>query len=429
MRPFIDHLTSARRASVPSVDQPGAPEDFPPVFPGGWRLGAEEESAVVEAIRRKRLFRYYGATEGKSCVEEFEEAFAARLGRRHALAVNSGSSALVCALIGAGVGPGDEVIIPAYSFVAVAGAVLVAGAVPVVADVDDSLNLDPADVAARMTADTRAVLAVHMRGAAADVPALLRTAAPRRVQVIEDVAQSCGGGLDGRPLGSLSGSAAFSLQYNKIITAGEGGVMVTDDEEAYQRALMFHDVNAGGRHKIADERVMLGLNLRMSELTGAVALAQLAKLDGILADLRRVKTTLLAEIGPSLERAGATRRRLLDPTGDAATNIIVFFPTPDAADRIRGALRANGIPVTPLYQPEKPDPHVYTSWPTLRTKKSWGANGPWQWHRGDVDSREAPRTLERLRRGLSLAISPDFTDQHIDRIARAFDKACLTLAP
>ena len=139
----------------------------PPMYPGGNLIGAEEEQAVVDVIRSKRLFRYYGPNPGPSQAAALEAAFAQHTGARHAAAVTSGTAALMCALMGAGIGPGDEVIVPAYTWIASASAVAMVGAIPVLAEVDESLTLDPADAAAKITPRTRALMPVHMRGAPA----------------------------------------------------------------------------------------------------------------------------------------------------------------------------------------------------------------------------------------------------------------------
>lgn len=145
--------------------EPAVRTALPPMYPGGMRIGDEEEAAVLEVLRTKRLFRYYGPEAGPSKVDALEQAFAARMGTKHALAVTSGTAALMCGLAGLAIGPGDEVIVPAYTWIATASAVCAMGAVPIVAEVDETLTLDPEDVAARITPRTKAIIAVHMRGA------------------------------------------------------------------------------------------------------------------------------------------------------------------------------------------------------------------------------------------------------------------------
>ena len=161
----------AIEGGTPAVTSP-----LPRMYPGGMRIGREEEEAVLEVLRSKRLFRYYGPTPGPSKVTELEEAFAAVIGTKHCAAVSSGSAALMCALAGLGVGPGDEVIVPAYTWIASASAVVAMGAVPILAEVDESLTLDPADVRRKISRFTKAIIPVHMRGAPSQMNELMAIA-------------------------------------------------------------------------------------------------------------------------------------------------------------------------------------------------------------------------------------------------------------
>src|ERR671931_917 len=213
-----DRLRLARDGGTPSRTRPE-----PPMFPGGMEVGDEELEALARVIRSKNVFRYYGVGDGPQETDAFEREFAEHIGARHALLVNAGSAALICGLIGAGVGPGDEVIVPAYTWNATPNAVLASGALPVLAEVDDSLTLDPADVERKLTPRTRAILPVHMRGNAADMRSLVEVARARGVALVEDVCQAAGASFAGERLGTFGDAAAFSLQFNKIITTGEGG--------------------------------------------------------------------------------------------------------------------------------------------------------------------------------------------------------------
>ena len=222
------HERLAIHGGAPAMRSP-----LPPMYPGGLRIGEEEEAAVLTALRSKRLFRYYGPDSGPSQVQAFEQAFAVHMDVKYALAVTSGTAALMCALVGLGIGPGDEVIVPAYTWIASASAVFAVGAVPVIAAVDRSLTLDPASVEANLTAYTKAIIVVHMRGAPAAMDALQAIAAAHGLAIIEDAAQACGGSYHGKRLGTIGAVGAFSFQYNKVITSGEGGMLVTNDDAIY----------------------------------------------------------------------------------------------------------------------------------------------------------------------------------------------------
>ena len=235
----------AIEGGTPAVTSP-----LPRMYPGGMRIGREEEEAVLEVLRSKRLFRYYGPTPGPSKVTELEEAFAAVIGTKHCAAVSSGSAALMCALAGLGVGPGDEVIVPAYTWIASASAVVAMGAVPILAEVDESLTLDPMDVRRKISPYTKAIIPVHMRGAPSQMDELMAIAREHKLPVLEDVAQADGGSYHGQRLGSVGDVGAFSLQFNKILTCGEGGMVTTNDDDILRRVLMYNDVVGGQRNNV-----------------------------------------------------------------------------------------------------------------------------------------------------------------------------------
>ncbi len=290
-----DHPTPADTLAIHG-GKPAKTNPAPPMYPGGMAIDAEEEQAVLEVIRSKRLFRYYGPEPGPSKVEELENKFAAHLGTQFALAVTSGTAALICGLQAIGVGPGDEVIIPAYTWIASASAVLAVGGVPVLAEVDQSLTLDPGDVEKKISPDTKAILPVHMRGTPCRMDAILEIAGRHGLKVVEDVAQADGASYKNRRLGTWGNVGCFSLQFNKIITSGEGGIVATNDEALWKRALQYHDVIGGLRNGIPPEETLWGINFRMPELLAAVMLVQLRRLDGLLSAMRARKQMLISGI-------------------------------------------------------------------------------------------------------------------------------------
>jgi 8-amino-3,8-dideoxy-alpha-D-manno-octulosonate transaminase len=395
------------------------------MYPGGMRIGVEEEKAVLDVLRSKRLFRYYGPYPGASKVDEFENKFATCMGTSYAVALSSGTASLVCGLGALGVGPGDEVIIPAYTWIASAEAVVAVGAVPIVAEIDSSLTLDPADVEAKITDCTKAILPVHMRGAPCRMNALMELARSRKLKVLEDVAQATGGSFQGRRLGGIGDVGAFSFQFNKIITCGEGGVAITNDAEIYQRIVMCHDVIGGLRNKVPDDKLINGLNFRMSELHGAIMLVQLRRLHDLLTDMRQRKLALRSAIEGVARHKGITLRTIHDADGDAAISLVFFAPNSERALRIVAALNAEGASAMVLYHPKHVDYHVYSHWTPIIEKRTWSKNGgPWQWHEGDVRySRDmCPKSLELLSRAVHLDISPDMSRVNVEELAGAVIK-------
>lgn len=306
-------------------------------MPGpGWHwIGEEEKQQVLEVMETGHLSRYGDLNDPnfKQKVLTFEKEFAQFCGVAHCQATSSGTSALMISMRILGVGPGDEVIIPSYGFVASYGAAIFLGAVPVLAEIDDSLCLDPADIEPRITPRTKAIMPIHMLGNPCDIDAVLAVARRHNLVVIEDGCQACGASYKGRRVGSFGRMAGFSLNMFKTITTGDGGMLVTDDPECYEKAFAMQDQGykpGAGRPRI-DPPSILGLNFRVNELTGAVALAQLRKLDTITSTLRRKKALLKGVIG---DVRGARYRRLHDPDGECGTLLAIIFDEAERAQRV-----------------------------------------------------------------------------------------------
>jgi 8-amino-3,8-dideoxy-alpha-D-manno-octulosonate transaminase len=403
----------------------------PPMYPGGMMIGEEEEQAVLEVLRSKRLFRYYGPEAGPSKVDELEAQFAVTTGTRHALAVTSGTASLICGLQGIGVGPGDEVILPAFTWIASAAAVLAVGGVPVVAEVDETLTLDPADVEAKITPYTKAIMPVHMRGLPCRMDELMAVARKHGLKVLEDTAQADGGSYFGRRLGSIGDVGCFSLQFNKILTSGEGGMVITNDDEVWQRALMYHDVVGGVRNKFPHEEIIWGINFRMPELLAAVMLVQLQRLDGLLMRMRERKRMLSAGVADVAKRKGITVSPVVDPAGDASVAFIFFTDSPQSAARVGEALEAENIGVWNLYRPDHSDYHVYAHWEPILEKRTWTPEGgPWRWaHRDITYTKEmCPRSLDLLGRAVHLDVNPLWTNEDVEETVEGVNRVLEAMA-
>ena len=257
-------------------------------------IGDEEIEAVTEVLRRRELFRYPKA---KSEAARFEAEAAERLGVEYALMVNSGTSALISALTGVGVGPGDEVIVPGYTYISTAAAVMATGAVPVIAEIDESLGLDPQDFERRITPHTRAVVPVHMRGVPARLEEILAIARKHGLKVVEDCCQCVGGSYMGQSVGTYGDAGAWSLNYYKTISSGEGGLVYTNDRDIYERACFAAD--PGLPMWTAREDVewrnepFPRQTYRPSEVLAVIARVQLSKLDDILEHQRSLKRAFL----------------------------------------------------------------------------------------------------------------------------------------
>lgn len=383
-----------------------------------------ERRQVVDVIETGTPFRFTGRG-GKPPmrVAAFEKEFAARMGARYALAVSSGTGALECAVAALSVGPGDEVILPAWTWHSTFTAVVRAGALPVFAEIDESFNLDPDDIEGRITPQTKAIIAVHLQGNPADMDRILAIAGKHRLKVIEDCAQSVGGSYRGRPLGSLGDIGIYSHQLSKTITAGEGGSLVSNDPVLFERACRFHDVgNLSGPHTrmLGDARLQpfVGANFRMNEFTGGVMLEQLRKIDRMIAAARANARLVYEGIR---DLPGLRLRLRPDPEGDLGALVFAGFATKEQRDRYVMAMKAENVPALPpggsvilpvLPYVEKKIAH-HPAWPT------------WNSERGKAiryGAASCPRTLDILGRFAGVAIGPKYTRADIGDIIAAIRK-------
>ena len=391
---------------------------------GAGLLGAEEAEAVAAVIKSRSLFRYKGDLAGGT-VADFEQAACDALGCTYAVAVANGTAALRCALAALGVGCGDEVVLPAFTFIATVNAVVAAGAVPVFAEIDDTLGLDPTQLESQITDKTAAIIAVHLENVACDLDAVQAVAARRGVPVLEDAAQAFGATYHGRALGTFGALGAFSLQQEKNITAGEGGLVVTDDETLYLRAARYQDQGGQFVTSYASSRgdelsqPFAGENLRMGELAGAVAGVQLGRLPSILDALRANKARIVDAIG---EVPGLVRRRRPDPDGDGSSSITWFLPDAPTAKGLAAALRGEGVPCAQMYRGRP----VYLSPSVIALRTASGKGGPWACAEHPTDRTYGeglcPRTEALVARSVIVPIGVAYTEQDCDEIATAVRK-------
>lgn len=397
----------------------------PPMFPGGLMIDEKEEQAVLEVLRSKRLFRYYGPYEAESKVLEFENRFAGLIGTKYALGVNSCTNALVVALLAAGVQPGDEVIVPAYTFVASAAAVVAANAIPVIVEIDDSFTIGPEDIKRNITSKTKAIIPVHMRGVPCNMDAIMEIAGKHNLKVIEDVAQANGGTYKGKALGSIGDAGCFSFQFHKVITAGEGGAITTNDKMLINRAKSLHDTGANWRDddSIDDKSqypAFPGFNCRMNELTGAIMLVQLDKRQALLEAMRNYSR----QIENSIENiSDVSLRRLNDPEGDIGICVMFTVPTRDKALKISEALKAEGIQAGTMGSKDVPDWHGYTHWDHILNKRGNNDAGfPFTLTDRTYSREMCPKTTDLLGRVIHMDVSPMLTQQDADEIIEGIRK-------
>jgi len=313
-------------------------------MPGFEIFGDEERAQVNDVLETGVLFRYGfdGARNGHWKAKTFETELAQRLGVAHAHLCASGTAALSTALAACGIGAGDEVIVPPFTFVATIESVLMAGAVPVFAEIDKTLCLSPEGIEAAATPATKAVIPVHMCGSMARIDEIKAICDSKGLLLLEDACQSVGARYRGKALGSFGKAGCFSFDPVKTITCGEGGAVVTDDEEIYIAvdAYADHGHDHIGSDRGAEDHLIIGANHRISELNAAVGLAQLRKLDWILETQRRNK----AAIKTAMQAIdGVEFRQLPDPEGDSATFLTFFMPDLNAARKAVATLSEAGV--------------------------------------------------------------------------------------
>ena len=385
-----------------------------------YRIGQEELDAVTRVIETRALFKINKhGQDAMFAEEEMKE----KLGVKHALLMTSGHAALTSALIGMGIGPGDEVIVPAYTYISSAMAVVAAGAMPVIVEVDQTLTLSPKAFEETITKNTKAVIPVHIQGFPCNMTEICRIAEEHGVMVLEDACQADGGSYLGKRLGTIGDAGAMSFNYYKIITAGEGGALLTNDKTLFERALIYHDSSAvayfGDQLSGVDTELFCGNEYRTNGITAAILREQLKRMDGIISDLRRNKKILMDAVSDVCEFVPSN-----DIEGDCGTTVAIRF---DSADKAKAFATAEGIGGT---VPINTGKHVYKNWTPIMNKK--GALHPlmdpfkMEANRDIVpDYKEdmCPNTLDLLSKVVYISVDPDWTQENIEGKIAAIRKA------
>jgi len=397
-------------------------------MPGFEVFGKEEEKEIQDVLKTGVLFRYEFANErqGVYKVRTFEEKFAAFCGASFAQAVTSGTAALKVALAALGIGPGDEVITQSFTFVATWEAILEVGAIPVFAEVDATMNMDPRDLEKKITANTRCIIPVHMLGAQARIEEIIAIAKKHGIPVLEDTAQSAGGRLKGKHLGTFGVCGTFSFDSVKTMTTGEGGMIITNDGELWRKMSEYHDhghdhvPNPGGRG--GEKRRFIGSNYRMMEIQGAIGLAQLAKLDPVIVAGQKKNKAALKEAAAVLP--GIQFREILDEAGDSATHLCFFLDSAEHCQRVNQALAAAGCAATYFGANTW---HYYPKWEHLLAGATVSRNGwPLAAHgkrRVIYDPAVLPQSADYIERCLGFQIPVKLSDERLGQMREALKKA------
>jgi 8-amino-3,8-dideoxy-alpha-D-manno-octulosonate transaminase len=339
-------------------------------MPGYELFGSEERKEINDVMETGILMRYgfEGPRKGIWKAKELESAICSTFGSRYAQLTSSGTTALTTALACLGIGSGDEVIMPCFTFVASFEAVLSVGAVPVLVDVDETLTLKPAAILQAITSRTKCIMPVHMCGAMADLDAIRQICADHGLVLLEDACQSIGAKYKGKYLGTIGDAGTFSFDFVKTITCGEGGAVLTNKEDIHIKTDGYadHGHDHKGIDRGADLHPFLGANFRISELHAAIGLAQIRKLDSFLA-IQRKNHGLLKGILSGIPEL--TFRTILDPEGDSCTFLSWFLPTEDTARAVVSELKQQGILAGNFYWYDN-NWHYFRKWDHLREPAS-----------------------------------------------------------
>ena len=382
-----------------------------------------EKQELLDVLESRSPFR--GA--GGSKVYEFEEAFASHIGAKYALGVTSGTTALYTAMAALEIGPGDEVILPAWTWYADYDAIVLSGALPVFVEIDESLNIDPAEIEAKITPRTKAIIAVHLQGCPADMDPILEIARKHKLRVLEDSAQCAGGRYKGKYVGTMGDIGINSFQLWKTITSGEGGAVTSNNAEIFERAVRFHDVGniRGDFHGIGHG--MLGAfascNFRMNEFTGAVLKGQLKKLEKICGALRKNARRVREGIA---DLPGLKLRKTPDLAGDLGVTIFLDMGNRKRRDHFLRAMRAEGIGadgpggsvILPIDGRIENKATIHPDWPSFSSPQGKAIRYGRECCR---------RTIELLDRHGGPVMDPTFNDDDIDDVIAAIRKVYLAM--
>ena len=335
-------------------------------MPGFELFGPEERKEINDVMDSGILMRYGFDVPRKGVwkAKELEQAISDKLGCKYAQLVSSGTAALTTAFAALGIGVGDEVIMPVFTFVASFESVLSVGAIPVLVDVDETLTLDPGAVRAAITPRTKCIMPVHMCGAMADLDALMAIAREHRLILLEDACQSFGARYKGKYLGTIGHAGTFSFDFVKTVTCAEGGGIVTNSEEVYINCDGYsdHGHDHKGVDRGADLHPFIGYNYRISELHAAIGLAQIRKLDRFLAIQQKNHAQLKAILSTLSE---VTFREIPDPAGDSCTFLSWFLPTEELTRGVIAELKEQGILAGNFYWFDN-NWHYFRKWDHLR---------------------------------------------------------------
>lgn len=378
-------------------------------MPGAELIEKEELDEIKDVFDKGGVLYRYGLPEARSKVRQFEKEFQRKLNVKYAHAVTNGTSALLAALRALDIKPGDEVITQSFTFIATVEAIIERGAIPVITEVNKTLNMDPGDLESKITTATKAIIPVHMAGAPAQMDEIMSIARKHDILVLEDAAQAVGGTYRGKHLGTIGDIGIFSFDYGKPLTTGEGGMIVTNDESLFLTARAYSDHGHEQNPNLPrgrDTRQISGLNFRMMELEGAIGLAQLRKLDYIVKRLRENNKKVKEGIEdlPKIEF-----REIPDPEGEVGDSLIFFLENRRAAEKFAELFREKGYNTKNL--PDAIDWHFSGTWDHIFRNYSR--------YKGKDLEKFWKTSADLLRRAIAVPILVKMNDDEINRLTDA----------
>lgn len=337
-------------------------------FFGTYYIGKEEKKAVNKVLKSKSLFRYQGP-DLQYITNEFEAEMSKYLSVKYVLACSNGGAALKLSLIALGIGVGDEVLVPSFTFIASASSILAVGAIPKFVDIDETMNIDVTLIEQNISDRTKAIMVVHMQGSPANMKMIMKIAKKFKLKVIEDTAQALGAEIGGKKAGTFGDCGAFSLQAGKTITCGEGGVLVTNNKELYIRAKMYHD-NGGYRMGCdyptwENKKTFYGENFKLTEIQSAIALEQLKKIDKIIA-LQEQKYQFILD---NMDLTFYKIRPIMPNAKSFKMSLGIIFDTKKECSKFIEFMNDNGIEFNVYCS------NLIDKYDTFKYKNSWHKSG------------------------------------------------------
>lgn len=383
-------------------------------FLGTHYIGKEEQKAAKKVLKSKSLFRYHGPNL-LYITDEFEQNMARYLGVKYVLACTNGAAAIKLCCIANGIGPGDEVIMSPFTFIASANSVLACGAVPKFVDVDETMNIDPSKIEENIGKNTKAILVIHIQGQPCDMKKIMKIAKKHNLVIIEDTAQALGSDINGKKTGTFGACGAFSLQAGKTITCGEGGFLATNDKKIYQIAKMYHD---NGGYRVGCDyptwqngKTIFGENFKLTEIQSAIANEQLKKIDKILNNQKKTYFNIIDNIDNSFYKV----RPNISNGNPVYSNISFQFSTEKECQKFIDFMKKNGIGFD-IYCS-----HLINDFDTFKKKQSWHCSN-YPYNVSEYIETSCPNAESLFKRVAWFNLSASLKQSHIKYIIKKLEE-------